>query len=260
MMDRLLASSMQSYAHLPPPDAWKEPDKWLSPDNRQKFYAPIDDRGFVLPDDTVETVLDLFHDDYEWPYDKDDPTTKPDDHHFHWEMDSYLPVHHLGSTIPMAFRELATNRGLMPRQFHNVIHHVTYEPEIPDLSDMEQYLRSYVLAKHAFLRLFATAKQAVTAQRTFSVRRQDILEHPDRIKGDYDEVGEAFHAQQFNKYFTTYQQLILATQNIPSDNPVFSDIDRINRRLKPHHAVKILGLAATRKYVNFVPLIVGKAA
>jgi hypothetical protein len=38
--------------HLPPPDAWK-----VNLEKLEKFYAPTDDRGFVMPDATIEVML-----------------------------------------------------------------------------------------------------------------------------------------------------------------------------------------------------------
>ncbi len=260
MIERLRAPSTQSSLHLPPPDAWKQPDRWLNPDKLEKFYAPTDDRRFVIPDATVETIRDLFWDDYEWPFDYRDLRTLPDDHHFHWEMDTYQPIHHGGSDVPAGFRELATNRGLMPRQFHNVIHHVTREPEMPCLDDMAEYIQSYMLAKRAFTDLFAKAKQTVHAQRRFSVRREDVRNNPQRINGrEHDEIGEAILASQFDEHFKKYKLLLEEAQAVVTARTLFDEID-IHPRLKPHRALRLLSSAATARHVNYVPLILGRAA
>lgn len=47
--------------HLPPLDAWK-----VNPDRIPRFHLPTDDRGFVLPRESIEVVLQLFEEDYEW--------------------------------------------------------------------------------------------------------------------------------------------------------------------------------------------------
>lgn len=114
--------------HLPPADAWK-----VNPNTLRRFYAPTDDRGFVLPDATVEVVKNLFEDDYEWPVDPRYQQTQPDVHHFHWVARQYSSTVYGGRTIPNRFRELATVKGLVPRQFHNVIHTVTIPPLQPNI-------------------------------------------------------------------------------------------------------------------------------
>ena len=145
-------------AHLPPRDSWRQ-----NPDKLQKFYAPTDDRGFVQPNATIEAVLELFEDEYAWPVDwqKDAlPILRPDDHHFHWVANLYSPGRFKGSKrddLPQRFRNLPPKRGLLPRQFHNVIHKITMPPRVPKLSRMEAYLQSYETA----IALFSHAERAL---------------------------------------------------------------------------------------------------
>lgn len=135
-------------AYLPPLDAWK-----VNPHTLKRFYAPVDDRGFVIPKATIERVLRLFEDDYPWPVDwsKSAPQVlKPDDHHFHWTRGMYARSR-WNSSVPDRFRELPTNRGIVPRQFHNVLHYVTLPPRVPYVEDMKHYLRSFEIAKQLFV-------------------------------------------------------------------------------------------------------------
>jgi len=138
-------------AHLPPLDVWLQ-----NPNSLAKFYVPTDDRGFVVHDAAIESVLALFDEAYEWPVDwqKGAPQIlRPDDHHFQWIASRYDPHCFPGSSksdIPRKFRNLPSNRGLLPRQFHNVIHTVTRPPKLPKLRQMELYLRSFELSLQLF--------------------------------------------------------------------------------------------------------------
>lgn len=98
--------------HVPPLEAWK-----VDPARIKKFYAPTDDRGFVLLDETVEEVKSFFHDDYIWPIDYRYKTTRPDEHHLHWIKRNYAPSNHNGNRVPMDFRELAPNKAICHGSF-----------------------------------------------------------------------------------------------------------------------------------------------
>lgn len=174
-------------AHLPPRDAWLQ-----DPDTVTKFFAPTDDRGFVMPDATIETVLELFEPDYIWPVDwqKDAPQIfRPDDHHFQWVADLYESWRFPGSPIsdlPRRFRNLPSNRGLLPRQFHNVIHAVTKPPQMPKIRKMEQHVRSYETA----VALFRHAERAIMLESLI-----DNATDNDRLQTyvkQYDSVFEGY--------------------------------------------------------------------
>lgn len=177
-------------AHLPPRDAWLQ-----DPQKIKKFYAPTDDRGFVQHEATIETVLQLFDDDYVWPVDwqKNAPQIlRPDDHHFHWLARMYEREHFSRSQrseLPKLFRNLPSNRGLLPRQFHNVLHNVTVPPRIPKLDFMEQYLRSYESA----VQLFRHAERAIKLE-----EMMDNAEDPKKKNAyveKYDTVFEGYSEQ-----------------------------------------------------------------
>lgn len=262
MSDRLFAPRDQPSIHLPPPDAWKNPEKWLDPDKREKFYAPTDDRGFVLPDATVEMVLNLFRDDYVWEYDPNDPRTSPDEHHFHSHREIYLPKYHNGSTVPSVFRDLAPNKGWMPRQFHNALHYATYHPEVPaSFEDMEDFIRDFMIAKQAFTRLIKSAKLATSVQKKFNIRKKDVLLHPERLSGrEDDQVNIEYLVSKFNLHFRNYKELLELVQTLPLETLVAGQAEQIKPSLKPQRAIKLLGGKATLQHVNFVPIITGKAA
>lgn len=164
--------SIECLGHLPPRDVWRG----INPDNPKKFFAPVDDRGFVLPDATVEMALGYFDEDYAWPveWSKNAPhILRPDDHHFQWVASNYDPSRYGArrNQVAKIFRNLPDRRGILPRQFHNVIHALTIPPNVPRLRDMERYIRSWQIAQQ----LFRSADLALMAERQFMLADRDVV-------------------------------------------------------------------------------------
>lgn len=223
-------------SHLPPLDAWK-----VNPKTLKRFYAPTDDRGFVLPDATVELVKDLFEDDYEWPIDRRYQQTQPDVHHFHWIAHQYTPIAYDGRTtsIPNRFRELPTVKGLMPRQFHNVIHKVTLPPKQPRLPHMARHVQAYDIAR----RLFTSAANTSTVQRQIT----------SRLAADVDEVANTILVdrlrRQFEGYHKNMELLIGAAglQALQVEDPKF-------KKRKPREIAQLLGRQVRFSEINYLPV------
>lgn len=156
-------------AHLPPLDAWM-----ANPYDVEKFYTPTDDRGFIIPDAAIESVLELFDGSYRWPVDwhaSHGSIMRPDDHHFHWIADNYDKKKFKGrlSSVPDKFRNLPTNRGIIPRQFHNALHFLTIPPHVPKLGYMAHYLHSFEIARS----LFSSTSRMVQAEALFDETTED---------------------------------------------------------------------------------------
>lgn len=170
--------SIECLGHLPPRDVWRG----INPDNPKKFFAPADDRGFVIPDATVEMVLGYFDDEYAWPVEWSKDVAhilRPDDHHFQWVASNYDPSRYClrRNQIAKVFRNLPDRRGILPRQFHNVIHALTIPPNVPRLRHMERYIRSWQIAQQ----LFRSANLALMAERQFMLAdRDNVLENYER--------------------------------------------------------------------------------
>lgn len=219
--------------HLPPHDAWK-----VHPKSLRKFYAPTDDRGFVLPDATVETVLELFEDEYEWPIDPRQQVMRPDVHHFHWIARRYEPTNYKGRTIPSQFRELPTVKGIVPRQFHNVIHEVTLPPAMPRYKDMERHVRAYKLARWTF----DSATRAVEIQSRF-IETDIVADSEDDIA---NEILITAFDRQFRGYRMNIERLIGASglAILQLDDPKFA-------RRKPNEVCKKLGQVVRAREYDF---------
>lgn len=217
--------------HLPPRDAWK-----VNPDTLRRFYAPTDDRGFVMPEATVEVVKNLFEDDYIWPVDPRYQQTQPDIHHFHWLARAYSPNWFQQRTVPEKFRELPSVKGVLPRQFHNVIHEYTLPPQMPKYHAMEQHINAYQIARW----LFYSAERATRAQSLFAADSRDEVAN---------DILVTMFDRQFRGYRMNMERLIGAAglETLHLDDPKF-----IKR--KPHEIVKLLSKQVRFREPSYLPL------
>lgn len=264
MATSTLTPELQSSRRLPPAEAWKEPKKWIDIESGralpdiEKLKLPVDDRRFVMTDKAVSFVLDsLFWPDYEWAYDKNDPQTRPDDHHFYFDEAEYAPSRNGGSFTPIKFRELPTVIGRMPRQLHNTFHDLTLKPQMPEIDDMANYVDSYELAYRAFKKLFETAKDTVIAQQLFQKRRRSIALGGVVPHDQNDSVAEAFMRSFFEEHFAAYSRAADVLSEIDNKDIVYPGELNINR-LRPSVAVRKFGEVVTRRCVNYMPLIAGR--
>lgn len=242
--------------HLPPASAWKDPERWLGDINsrnqpRKKLDVPVDDRGFVKPDETIEMVKELFVSSYEWVRDPTNPETRLDDHHFYFDEEDYKAIHHNGSTIPMRFREQAPNIGTMQRNLHNAIHHTTNKPAIPEIDAMDEYNIRYLIAKQAFSNLHEAATNTLQAQHFRWARRQDIKRNPWRLgERDEDLVGEQYNESQFKRHFSAYLDALEKFQKIDNKDIIVPGKKIKLERATPHQILRI-GKIVARQAVNY---------
>lgn len=218
--------------HLPPRDAWR-----VDPVKLRRFFAPTDDRGFVLPDATIEVVRDLIEEDYEWPIDSRVQQLRPDVHHFHWMARQYDPRFFQGRTVPIRFRESPNLKGVLPRQFHNLVHFATLPPLMPRYRDMEQHLDALYLAR----RLFDSAEKAVWAQSLFAMRG---------VQED-DEIARQIMTSAFDRQFRGYRAHIEQMLGSSSLKLLGVEDEKFHKR-KPHEVKKVLRTVIGQRAVNYV--------
>lgn len=96
--------------------------------------TPINLDQTVSHIELVETMRQFVDPDYRWqaPF--------FDEHHLHWQASLYDPSQHEGDIIPSRFRDLATQKIWVPRQFHNFIHVMTEQPPVPDRDVMRAHI------------------------------------------------------------------------------------------------------------------------
>lgn len=246
---------------LPPPEAWKQPDRWINVSTGlvkpgiSRLVLPTDDRGLLRPESIVDTVNErFFWSDYNWPFDPHDPETAPDDHHFYFTARSYHPSEHNGSEIPRRFRELPTHIGWMPRQFHNVIHDLTSTPEMPSLEVMEDYYQSYQLAYQAFRRLIEAARKTTQVSSEIGQRRRMIEMGKVIPSSSQDEVAQEFFQSFFARHFQAYSQTVERWHMLSPSDRALLELPEVSK-FKPHDIVRKLGKVASRQHINFVSVL-----
>lgn len=233
---------------LPPPEAWKHPDRWLDPHTHKarrdapKLYLYTDDRGFLLPDAAIRQVIDAFFwDDYDWPFEPNDSETRPDDHHMHYERRLYLPDMHGGDTTALEFRESAAEIARIPRQIHNALHDHTLMPSIPELDAMREFVDSYYLAKQVFKKLYLEASLALETSRRFNLDEQ---------------IDEDILRSQFARHFESYSKAVDEFSKLPPTAKMNLDARLVDAPLdKPNFVVRKLGTIASRGSIDLVPLL-----
>lgn len=251
--ERLVTNNEERSRHLPPLEAWKQPDRWLDlstgkvKSDTPLLVLPTDDRGFLRPDQVIDIMVDrFFWKDYDWPYDPDDLETRPDDHHFYYYKKWYKADVNGGDNVPWEFRELPTSIGRMPRQMHNAIHHLTAPPTMPDRDAMDEYIASYEMALKLFRRLQRSINR--TVRKGGHTVSPELL---DRLPQELDPIAEAFIEGFFTHHFSGYRDAIESFRRGQA-----SEIESLQE-----HQARItefagtLGTIATRSYYNVTPLL-----
>jgi len=241
---------------LPPVHAWKEPERWLNldtgrpKDGIELMPVPIDERGFVKIDQFIANMTsELFVDGYEWPRDPLNTETRTDNHHFYFEAHEYSRLMNNGDDIPKQFRELATNVGRMPRQFHNAVHAFAEKPAMPERDAMHDYIRSYKLAHAAFKRLYVTAHETVNTMGLFSLRRLSVAEGRIVPQDELDSVGEDFLKTTFHRHFTRYSDAVERFRDTEGKEIVYRDHETI-KVSRPAVVARKFGAIVNRKAIQ----------
>lgn len=241
---------------LPPPEAWKNPSKWLDLSTGlpradvSRLVLPTDHYGFIKPDEALEYTLDYFFwNDYEWSYDSRDPETAPDKHHFQHRASAYAPEHFGGDTVPSKVREIAPHIGLIPRQIHCVLHDYTAEPELPSLEDMHARYDAFLLASRAFKRLINSAKSVSNASSMFNRRAESIRTGAIMPHDPNDVVAQEMMVDFFKRHFTEYGSAVENFIKLEGH----TDLPKVEDKTlfeKPHLVVRRLGKYASRSHIN----------
>lgn len=246
---------------LPPPEAWKNPAKWLDlktglpRSDTSKLVLPTDHYGFVKPDEATEYLLDYFFwSDYEWTYSSQDPETALDKHHFQYVAAAYSPNNFGGNSIPSRVREIAPHVGLIPRQLHCTFHDFSAEPEIPELDAMRARYQAFLLANQAFSRLITTAKGVKGASNMFSRRAESIRSGAVNPRDPNDAVAQEMMIDFYKRHFKEYGLAVENFLNLEGH----ADLPKVEDKTlfaKPHLVVKRLGGLANRNHVNLASLV-----
>jgi hypothetical protein len=250
---------------LPPPEAWRQPDKWLDlstglmrPSKKYQTH-PTDSKGLVDIPDVIAELKEMFWSDYEWKIDQNDQQLKPDNHHTYFTKADYQPVNNDDSLIPYLFREQQSNLARIPRQIHNAWHDRFDKPQKPSQKVMFDYIEDHVVAREALLNLVRAAQHTTELYGTFPLRRGDIARHPERINyREHDTIAEEYLRTKFSARFSYYRSALDEFIAIPQRETAYPDLVEIDSR--PKVVATRLGAFVTRRATNYLPHFSLKAA
>jgi hypothetical protein len=106
--------------------------------NEYAISTPVDpETGIVDHEALMASMRELVDPDYKWqaPF--------FDEHHLHWYAHRYETTFHPQTQLAVEFRNIATNKMWVPRQFHNFIHAVTIPSDLPEVDAMKTAVKDY---------------------------------------------------------------------------------------------------------------------
>lgn len=246
--------------HLPPPEAWRQPDKWIDTktghrlDDIKKLDLITDDRKIVLVNKSVDYIKsELFWDDYDF-LNGTPVQTRLDEHHFHFTELDYDPSRHNGNKLPKKFRESAPLIGLTTRSFHDVLHTFVNKPEMPDYDAMEEFRKNYLTARKIFEGVIRAAHNTMEGYDMFAARERTLQAGNVKPLYDDDRVAQEFLREFFSRNFLAYHEHVDKARNLVTREEVFSNTGEMLDG-KPHVVAKKLSRFVVRSNVNLVPLL-----
>jgi hypothetical protein len=110
---------------LPPRDVWL-----YDPLVKGRKKTPLDERGFVDVVSLIQIINESIDPSYQW-----EPGRNL--HHLQWSNDRYpsLPE---ALVDPHRFRELRSNKVMLPAQYHRWLHFLTDIPKVPNNENMHE--------------------------------------------------------------------------------------------------------------------------
>lgn len=207
-----------------------------------KIEAPVDDRGIVLPEETIRLVMETTDPDYRWPIDKCDI------HHFVWQRSRYSLAANNGDPLPQIYSNIAVHKGYLPRQLHNYIHAIVMQPDVPDYEVMENRVRAYHLAE----KLFQTARQAIKFDK--NIKHSVLLnDKPSKRNGNFTVDNEIELDILYDAYERFYRKYHDQLQDLDEQDLAEFGIDIYQSSLS--NLARQLGRVAGITSLNLMPQV-----
>ena len=171
---------------LPPSDAWLI-------ERGEKFDTPTDGLGIVDISRTISLVRACIDPYYIW-----DPALSV--HHFQWDKSMYPERKQSGRPNPRVFRELPPHKGLVLREFENVLHEVTLPAPVPEEEVMYYRIEAWKVASS----LFKKARDVLQQERKRRHRRANVAANPQLVAEGFngqDVIGEEIMQEILEKDF-----------------------------------------------------------
>lgn len=134
--------------------------------------TPLDERGLVDLNKLIDVVKLTVDTEYVWA------SSRNDTHHLQW----YSALYTNDDTVVdrQAFRDLMSRKTIVPRTFHNWVHHITEPPPMPS----DEVMQYAIDAERVAISLARTASHAIRLARsklldeaTLNGRLNDALEY-----------------------------------------------------------------------------------
>lgn len=178
-------------------------------DPGERLPTPTDERGLVDIPATISLVKGVAPRNYQWA-----PNLSV--HHFYWPGADY---EEMGETA-RAFRELPIHKGLVLREWENLLHMVTAPSTMPDDDVMAYRVEAWRVAHD----LFASVSQAVAWEKRTRRREALIRRKPDIIPASFngeDVIGREVLGEILDKHFHGVDQHLERAALIPPEHRLF---------------------------------------
>ena len=116
--------------------------------------SPLDERGLVDLNKLIDVVKLTVDTEYEWT------SSRNDTHHLQW----YSALYTTDDAVVdrQAFRDLISRKTIVPRTFHNWVHHITEPPAMPS----DEVMQYAIDAERVAISLARTASRAIRLVRS----------------------------------------------------------------------------------------------
>lgn len=198
-VDGLVTPEIERSNGLPPAEYW-------AIDQSNTIQTPVDSRGLVVVDELIPAAKQYICAEYQdWGV--------PDKHHLYYVSTLYRLFETLskGSVPSNQFRELAVNKILIPRRFHNVIHKVMAPASMPEPEVMQNYIDAWTVARD----LFASVRNAVNAER--GRRTQKLKKGGLELPTEQEIVDQEIMEEVLKKHFGSISRHLGAMTLLPEE-------------------------------------------
>lgn len=195
---------------LPPRRFLVDIDTSRPKDFYHSIETPTDERGLVDIPELIKIVKGCVVSNYVWP-------EEPSVHHFYHPASNYPHVPDVGErNNPSVFRNLPIHKGLVPRQFENILHWVVKEPSIPSAEVRQYRVDAWSVAKD----LFKMARDTVQWEKKAERRRKLVASNPEILKEEFsgeDIIGEEIMEEVFARNFRGLEYQLQRHEQIPRE-------------------------------------------
>lgn len=188
-------------SNLPPRDYWLI-------DPNEKIEVATDPFGLVDIDKLVESVKQTVDESYTWRSDLDV-------HHFQWPAAWYPAIQGVrAADNPAYFRNLGIFKGLMPLDFHAMIHRFS-EPLPPPEPEVIHYkVEAWNIAKSLFIRM----RKTINAERMAKRRLIYTAQNPHILNSDFggeDLITQEWMQDVLEKHFRGIAKHMADLESLP---------------------------------------------